>query len=493
MTSPTQSAERPGERALALLLSIRPQHAHRIFEGSKHFELRKALPISTFQRVYLYETGGTGIVGWFDTGELIRKPIDDLWATVGNAATTREAFYNYFAHVKEGFAIGVRNAHRFATPVSATRLNGDRLRLLPPQSFIVLEPGQPLYMLLESERQATLRKDLPTLDLKKIKSSQRSRYQKLVLKHISPHYEDIDETFAAAILRVNDLGFDPTGFFTTKKEVLGIYKGRACVGFTTLTYKSGGCVKTGPTIILRPYRGSGYGQATRRAIEERARRDGVRKIYCTCPDSSAETIKYLLGSEMRVEAHLERHYATTHNELVFGKLLVSDENSVPYVIAPQSIACKVADPGSFRRSVLVRDIRAMFGRTWSPVSESFVRALIRQAVEEKATQHHEKPKRLVCLGTGDSCRAAIVLLPKRGGAVKGLLLNGTTHRPSLQQLLNDALTCTTRLNGRKLYFLHPVVDADAVAFLKSSGFRAEGLLRAPYVPGQDVIIMSRFV
>ena len=450
--------------------------------------------MADFRRVYLYETGGRGIVGWFDRGELIRKPIDDLWATVGVAATTREAFYNYFSRAKEGFAIGIQNPHKFAAPVSGSQLNGNRLKLLPPQSFILMEPGQPLFRLLEAERQATLRKDLPWLELKKIKSGQRPNYAKLVLKHISPHYEDIDETFAAATLRIHDLGSDPAGFFTTKKEVLGIYNTRhACVGFTTLTYKSGGCVKTGPTIILRPYRGRGYGQATRKAVEERVRRSAARKIYCTCPDSSEETIRYLLGSGMRVEAHLECHYATTHSELVFGKLLVSDENSAPRIVIPKVIAGTVADPSSFKRSILVRDLKAMFESTWSPVREKFVRAVIRQAVDSQATRLHEKPKRLVCLRAGDSCCGSVVLLPKRGGAVKGLLLRGTTHRSSLEQLLNHAIRCTNLLSGRKLYFLHPVADADVVGLLKSNGFRAEGLLRAPYVPGQDVIVMSRFV
>ncbi len=384
------------KKPIALLLSIRPQHAHRIFEGSKHFELRKVLPVSNFNRVFLYETGGTGIVGWFDAGELINKPIDALWASVGTAATTREAFYSYFANVKEGFAIEIRDAHRFTRAIDASRLNGDRLKLLPPQSFILLERGQPLYTLLEAERQATIRTDLPRVTLKKIRASQREIYKKLVLKHISAHYEDIDETFANATLRVHDLGFDPAGFFTTKKEVLSISNKRgACIGFTTLTYKSGQCVKTGPTIILRRYRGGGYGQATRKAIEERARSFGIRKIYCTCPEGSEETVKYLFASGMRVEAHLERHYATTHNELVFGKLIVSDENSVPSVAAPRAVAGGVADPSSFRRDALVNDIRSMFRKN---VVLSFCRVRKSSSAAGGRRDGHPAPRETQTIG-----------------------------------------------------------------------------------------------
>jgi len=481
-------------KAAALLLSIRPQHAYRIFEGSKHFELRKFLPTARFERVFLYETGGAGIVGWFDASEVIRRPINELWKRVGTAATTRDAFFSYFAHSSQGFAIEVREPHRFRHPVNATRLNGNRLKLLPPQSFSVLEPGQPLYMLLEAERRVTLRGDLPRIELRRIKRPQRKAYEKLVLRHISRHYQGIDETFARANLKIHDLGFDPAGFFTKKKEVLAVYDPMSkCIGFTTLTYKSGGCVKTGPTLLLDRYRGRGYGQATRRAIEERVREAGARKIYCTCPESAVDTVRYLLASGMRVEAHLECHYAATHDELVFGKLVVSDENSVPPVATLKLLKGEIVDPVAFQRQGLVGDIKVMFGKTWSPVSSRFVEALLSQAIEQRATRHHEKPKRLVCLRTGRSCVGAIVLLPKRGGAVKGLLLRATSHEASLRKLLQAALAEVIRLNGRKLYFLHPAADASAVVFMKSNGFRAEGLLRAPYVPGQDVVVMSRFV
>lgn len=481
-------------RSAALLLSIRPEHAHRIFTGSKRFELRKVLPVADFGRVFLYETGGTGIVGWFDVGEIIRQPIDRLWKTVGNAATSHDRFYAYFSTAREGYAIAIRNSRRFQNPISANGLNGDRLKLQPPQSFIILEPGQPFWTLLESERQRTLQRQLPAARLKKITSSQRTLYKKQVMKHVGANYEGIDETFAEANLRIHDLGFDPAGFFTTRKEVLSINSDRnVCIGFTTLTYKSGGCVKTGPTILLPQYRSRGYGQAARKAIEEHVVKLNARKLYCTCPETSEETTRYLLASGMRVEAHLANHYSTTHNELVFGKLLVTDENKTSFVSPPAGIACEITDPNSFDRSQLVHDFKEMFERIWPPVSDRFVRELLRQSVEEKATRHHEKPKRLVCVGKGGRAYGAVVLLPKRGGAVKGLLLRHTNDRETIRKMLDGALEMVTQLAGRKLYFLHPIVDAETIVLLKSYGFQAEGLLLAPYVPGQDVAVMSKFV
>jgi predicted transcriptional regulator len=481
-------------RSAALLLSIRPEHAQRIFAGSKRFELRKVVPAAEFNRVFLYETGGAGIVGWFDVGDIIRQPVGKLWRTVGNAATSRDRFVAYFASAREGYAISIRNARKFENPISASGLNGDRLKLQPPQSFIILEPGQPFWTLLESERQRMLMRELPAVALKKIPPSQRPMYKKLVMKHVGAHYEGIDESFAEANLRIHDLGFDPAGFFTTKKEVLSINNARgACIGFTTLTYKSGGCVKTGPTILVPQHRSVGYGQATRRSIEEYVLRSNARKLYCTCPETSAETIRYLLASGMRIEAHLANHYSTTHNELVFGKLLVMDESKVSFVSASSTVPCEVADPKTLDRRQLVSDFKEMFERIWPPVSDVFVRELLRQSVDQKATEHREKPKRLVCVGRGGRVFGAVVLLPKRGGAVKGLLLRNTGHKGTLRKMIDGALEIVAELGGRKLYFLHPIVDAESIIFLKSQRFQAEGLLVAPYVPGQDVAVMSRFV
>ena len=170
-----------------------------------------------------------------------------------------------------------------------------------------------------------------------------------------------------------------------------------------------------------------------------------------------------------------------------------DENSVSPVPTFKERIGTPAEPGSFQRTVLVSAIKSMFGRVWSPVSSKFVEELLRQSIDDKTVRHHEKPKRLVCLRTKDTCSAAIVLLPKRGGAVKGLFLRTTNHEPSLVELCERAFKEVIELGGRKLYLLHPVVDSRAIIFLKSNGFRAEGLLRAPYVAGQDVIVMSRFI
>ena len=418
-----------------------------------------------------------------------------MWETVGNEATTQERFREYFKSSKSGYAIEVKNPIRFREPILPEALNGKLGRLVPPQSFIILEPTDSLYAILERERTRALRENPPTVTLRRISADNRDTYRKEVMRYVSPHYEDIDESFAASALKIHDLGCDPTGFFTTSKEVLEIIDRRnRRIGFTTLTYKSGGCVKTGPTILRKTFRGKGFGIATRRAIEEYIRTSNARKVYCTCPETAEQVTRYLLASGMRIEAHLERHYATTHNELVFGKLLVADE-PLPFHMKPpaSNVPGRICDPASLEREILIADFAKLFRSTWSKVTTSFAKAIVDQALNDRATDQSVKPKRLVCIWHSNHCIAAVALLPKRGGAVKGVLLRGTRHESSLKDLIAASSSVASDLGGRKLYFLHPVLDSIVVAILRSTGFQAEGLLRASYKAGQDAVVMSRFL
>lgn len=486
---------RGAQGGTAILLSIRPEHAERIFQGSKSYELRKVIPSFPFNRVFLYETGGRGVVGCFEVGRVLNEPIKRLWSVVGNAATTRDRFFEYFKTVGRGYAIEVKNPTRFREPIGVGHLNGQVGMLSPPQNFMALHFGDALYSVLERARAMAVQKHPPQVHLSRILRKNRDEYRRLVFRHISPNYEQIDESFAESALRIHDLGVDPTGFFTTKKEILEIRDRRQkLIGFTTLTFKSGGCVKTGPTILLKPYRRKGYGLATRRAIEEHIRPMNPRKIYCTCPEGANQVVRYLLSSGMRIEAHLERHYATTHNELVFGKLLVADEPP-PLVCKPPLPNTKgeLCDPRSIRRSILVRDFADLFTSTWSSVSDKFAEAMVEQAVYARATAQSSKPKRLVCLGHRRHCIGAVVLLPKRGGAVKGVLLRGTGHAASLRTLLDEGCNLARDLKGRKLYFIHPLLDAAATALMRCEGFQTEGVIRAPYRPGQDAVVLSKFL
>src|SRR5882724_10834314 len=97
----------------SIILSIRPEHAARIYNGTKRFELRKILPRASFNHVFLYENGSVGITGSFEVGQILHMCIQDLWKAVGFEATSKERFFTYFRDYQKGYAIEVRNPVRF--------------------------------------------------------------------------------------------------------------------------------------------------------------------------------------------------------------------------------------------------------------------------------------------------------------------------------------------------------------------------------------------
>ena len=309
----------------ALVLSIRREHAARIFEGSKQFELRKSLPTCEFHRVYLYESGGGGMIGSFDPKRVIRDAKDALWTQVNYKATTSERFNRYFENRSTGCAIEVTKPVRFEEPIPLQVLRMIQRSFRVPMSSAVIPLNSKLGSFLERKTAVNRRKLGPDLTLIPISPNDRNTYKRWVIQHVGIRYEGIDGTFAARNLDVHDLGHDPAGFFTDKKQVLSIMNGTHRIGFTTITWKNSGCAKTGPTILGRAYRGKGLGRASRRAIETLVRDAGYRKIYCTCADNAHRVIGYLLGADMKIEAHLDRQYSGDHGALVFGKFLLADE------------------------------------------------------------------------------------------------------------------------------------------------------------------------
>jgi predicted transcriptional regulator/GNAT superfamily N-acetyltransferase len=483
------------EAEAVLILAIDKVHVDRIFDGHKKFELRKQLPRASFQRVYLYQTGGAGVVGCFDVTSVITATVEELWEQVGDSATPYERFFRYFNSFKRGHAIGIANPVRFSLPVGLTALRTVGRSITAPRSFVRLPTDQPVAALLESVRLDELDHPVAAVSLEPIREVDKDLYRKLVLQHIGPNYEDIDATFADSIIRTHEAGVDSIGFFTQAKHIHRIVAADGKLhGFTTTTLKGGGSVKTGPTILLPDHQGHGVGQQTRIAIDRWARSQGARKVYCTAPASSPSVIKYLLSSGHRVEAHLRRHYASDHDELVFGKMLVPHGTVVKVNTPTQSIpsrAVAVSEVTARRR--LRTDLQRVLRYAWFPLERHVADRIIMQLLEDEELPYEMKPRRMIALQAGKRFVGATILLPKRGGSVKGLLVTETAHTPSLSRLIDRAEACARDLSATKLFYLHPVDDGRIVSLLREHEFTIEGVLEEPYAPGQDLCVLSKSV
>lgn len=138
----------PREASIAddLLLSIRPQHLHKILGGTKRIELRRKFSTKWLGRVVnLYASGPVmQMMGQARVSRIVSKAPDLIWMEFkGEIGCSREEFDNYTAGASEIYALELDEVTPFRVPVS----RGDaaallRDRLVPPQSYCTLEKNK---------------------------------------------------------------------------------------------------------------------------------------------------------------------------------------------------------------------------------------------------------------------------------------------------------------------------------------------------------------
>ncbi|MDF3919295.1 ASCH domain-containing protein [Salinicola salarius] len=120
---------------MKVLLSIKPEYANSILDGTKHFEFRKSIfKRKGVEKVVIYATMPVGkVVGEFDVGGVLSLKPDDLWnETKDNAGVSFSFFSSYFFGREKGFAIKVKNPTRYDQPCE---LNDILPNAVPPQSY----------------------------------------------------------------------------------------------------------------------------------------------------------------------------------------------------------------------------------------------------------------------------------------------------------------------------------------------------------------------
>lgn len=120
---------------MRVLLSIKPEYAEKILNGTKRFEYRKAIPRNQSVRtVVIYATMPVGkVVGEFEVGGVLRDKPSVLWSRTKEASGITRAFFDsYFSGRTEASAIAVNKPKRYAKPLDLEDVSGS---VTPPQSF----------------------------------------------------------------------------------------------------------------------------------------------------------------------------------------------------------------------------------------------------------------------------------------------------------------------------------------------------------------------
>lgn len=123
----------------AILMSIRPQYASKIFDGTKTVELRRIKPktLGSGDLIFVYVSSPVkALMGAFRVASVAEKKLEPLWRAVKDCAgVTRAEFFSYYEGTESGVAIFIDDVWLLPKPIKLTQLQEEFKNFYPPQSF----------------------------------------------------------------------------------------------------------------------------------------------------------------------------------------------------------------------------------------------------------------------------------------------------------------------------------------------------------------------
>lgn len=122
---------------MKVLLSIKPEFANKIFDGSKKFEFRRSIfKNNKVKTVVVYASAPVSkVIGEFDIEQVHKMELNKLWNETKKSSGITKDFYDlYFTGKEEGFAIQVKNPRLYNKAKNLKEEYG----MVPPQSFAYL-------------------------------------------------------------------------------------------------------------------------------------------------------------------------------------------------------------------------------------------------------------------------------------------------------------------------------------------------------------------
>ncbi|WP_433811379.1 hypothetical protein [Flavobacterium johnsoniae] len=122
---------------MKVLLSIKPEFAFKIFDGTKKFEFRKVIfKNPNVKTVVVYASSPVQkVIGEFEIDDIFSFNPQALWKiTKKDSGITEDFFYEYFADREIAHAIKIKNIKKYVKPLSIK----DDFNVFPPQSYVYL-------------------------------------------------------------------------------------------------------------------------------------------------------------------------------------------------------------------------------------------------------------------------------------------------------------------------------------------------------------------
>lgn len=119
---------------MKVLLSIKPEFANKIFNGSKKFEFRRVIFKSPdVKTIIVYASSPVQkVIGEFEIEEILNEDLNSLWEkTKDFAGIPEQFFFQYFGEKHKGFAIRIKKTKKYKIPLCLQK----EFNISPPQSF----------------------------------------------------------------------------------------------------------------------------------------------------------------------------------------------------------------------------------------------------------------------------------------------------------------------------------------------------------------------
>ncbi|GHV23774.1 hypothetical protein FACS189494_11960 [Spirochaetia bacterium] len=122
---------------MTVLLSIKPEFAFKIFDGTKKYEFRKSIfKRNDIKKVLVYATFPIQqVIGEFEIVQILNDDTETVWNITKQFAGITKQFYDeYFADKDKAFAIQVGTVKKYVQP----KLLSDFDLIVAPQSFVYI-------------------------------------------------------------------------------------------------------------------------------------------------------------------------------------------------------------------------------------------------------------------------------------------------------------------------------------------------------------------
>lgn len=122
---------------MRVLLSIKPEFAFKIFDGTKKFEFRKVIfKNPNVKTVVVYASSPVQrVIGEFEIEDILSSAPNEIWRqTKQYSGISEDFFYEYFAGRKIAHAIKIKNIKKYRQPLNLQA----NYNVVPPQSYVYL-------------------------------------------------------------------------------------------------------------------------------------------------------------------------------------------------------------------------------------------------------------------------------------------------------------------------------------------------------------------